>query len=540
MIDQKFESSEYTWPYENLCRAKGITDPYEKIENLIRVLKTRKAYGNKTGIDENTLYGMMCDATSGMARFKGDASLFSQIYCVFSDFETIPVLAFARNIFSAERGLFFCPDALVAKFNDYISDSVKTVFIPESEQYGESLKSIIVEHPQVQFKLGVLNPQWLEILRYEYAEQQNAEVDLANIYQDGFTNQRYDLILSVPVFGARSIAEGQDFICKDSDMIALQNLLYHIDVLDGRLVIVLPAKITFGGGSISALREYVKENYKIDEISLLPSGLFLPSTAIRTYLLAFSNGTTEEVLVRKYESSKPIRRDEPCEELIKVGEEILFPDEFADLNGWNVDIAFEENDEDIQRYLRSVTKKVRLADVATIFRGKAVNAKTESGNIGVINISNLTDGGIDYKNLELLAEEERKVARYALEEGDVLVTSRGTTIKVAVFEKQAMTCIPSANFNVIRPNGMIRGAYLKLFLESPVGNKLLKGLQRGTSVMNLNFKDLYDLEVPALTLTEQDALISEYSEGFSFYKQTIAAAEEAWAGIQKEIQSKLF
>ena len=175
-----------------------------------------------------------------------------------------------------------------------------------------------------------------------------------------------------------------------------------------------------------------------------------------------------------------------------------------------------------------------------MFRGKAVNEKTNGGNIGVINISNLIDGGIDYTSLELLDEEERKVARYALKTGDVLVTARGTTIKIAVFEQQEITCIPSANFNVIRPNNMIRGEYLKLFLESPVGIKLLKGLQRGTTLMNINYKDMLDIEIPQLPLTEQDSLIAEYTEGLNLYRQTIAAADKAWTSLQKEIQSRLY
>ena len=134
--------------------------------------------------------------------------------------------------------------------------------------------------------------------------------------------------------------------------------------------------------------------------------------------------------------------------------------------------------------------------------------------------------GIDYEHLDQIEEEERKVSRYILEDGDVLVTARGTTVKIAVFEKQPMICIPSANINVIRPKAMLRGAYLKLFLESPVGIKMLQSLQRGTVVVNINYKDIIELEVPVLPLEAQDALIEEYNTGLRFYKETIAAAEE--------------
>ena len=113
-------------------------------------------------------------------------------------------------------------------------------------------------------------------------------------------------------------------------------------------------------------------------------------------------------------------------------------------------------------------------------------------------------------------------------------------VKTAVFQKQPFTCITSANINVIRPTGTLRGAYLKLFLDSPVGGKLLKSLQRGSTVVNLNYKDLAELEIPVPPIQVQDALIVEYNAGLTLYKQTLAAAEEAWQGVQNEILPKIY
>jgi restriction endonuclease S subunit len=223
-----------------------------------------------------------------------------------------------------------------------------------------------------------------------------------------------------------------------------------------------------------------------------------------------------------------------------ANEQLLFSDEFAELNGWNIDMAFSEEDDDIKTFASSPVKKLRLKEAATVFRGKAINSKTESGNIGVINISNITDTGIDYSGLDFIVDEERKVSRYILQEGDVLVTARGTTVKIGVFESQPTICIPSANINVIRPKDALNGTYLKLFLESPVGVKMLKSLQRGTGVVNINFKDMSELEVPVLPLEAQEVLVQEYKTGLSLYKETIAAAEEGWRGVQAEIQSKLY
>lgn len=61
-----------------------------------------------------------------------------------------------------------------------------------------------------------------------------------------------------------------------------------------------------------------------------------------------------------------------------------------------------------------------------MFRGKAITEKAEGGNVSVVNISNISDIGIDYaKNLETINEEARKVARYLR---DVLITTKWFSI----------------------------------------------------------------------------------------------------------------
>ncbi len=520
----------------NVIRNYGFLDQQSMIDLLYRVVMTKKALSGQDG-DSDTIYRTMQEVSANLSRFPGDADLFYTIYNALSPLDERGILSFI-NITNDGRELF-APDVLIKKFSEYIESGISTVLITECEQYGPYLLDMIESNPKIQFTLTSRQAVKAELLSVVYKGVKNVKLVAADIYSYGFATERYDLIISIPIFGGRALVNGEDFISREPDLIAVQNLLYHINI-DGNLVIVLPAKITFGGGSAASLREYIESNYKIKEISALPAGLFTPYTSIRTYLFVFSTGRTDDVVLMQYESDKPIRKTSPCKKLVVKNEILLFSDEFSDLNGWNIDMAFSEEDEDIKAFSASPVKKLRLKDAATVFRGKAVNAKSENGNVAVINISNITDTGIDYQNLDQIEEEERKVSRYILEDGDVLVTARGTTVKIAVFEKQSMICIPSANINVIRPKEMLRGAYLKLFLESPVGIKMLQSLQRGTVVVNINYKDIIELEVPVLPLEAQDALIEEYNAGLKFYKDTIAAAEEGWRGIQQEIQSKLF
>lgn len=521
----------------NNLRSYGFRIPDDITSNLYRVIRTKNALCEDV-IDSEVLYAVMQKETETLVgRFPGDAALFNQVYRILSPLDAQDIF-YILNYTAGSREPMV-PWVLTQKFAQYITADTKSVLVAECEKYDCALYDVITSYHNVQFTLTCRTELQKEILEAVYQDLENVQILFTDIYRYGFITAKFDLIFTVPTFGGRLLIEGEDFIGREPDMIATQNLLYHLN-LDGKLLAVLPAKITFTGGSVAALRDYIYSNYRIQEISALPAGLFVPYTSIRTYFFAFSTGHTEDVVVRQYTSREPIRKTAPCRELFLADEELLIGEELAELNGWNVDLVLSHEDDDIRAFNESPTKKMHLKETAAVFRGKAVNARSSSGNVGVINISNITDTGIDYSGLDMIEEEARKVARYALEDGDVLITARGTIIKTAVFQKQPFTCITSANINVIRPNRNLRGAYLKLFLDSPVGGKLLKSIRRGSTVVNLNYKDLNELEIPVPPVQVQDALIAEYNAGLTLYKRTLAAAEEAWQGVQDEILTKIY
>ena len=110
---------------------------------------------------------------------------------------------------------------------------------------------------------------------------------------------------------------------------------------------------------------------------------------------------------------------------------------------------------------------------------------------------------------------------------------------MAIFTKQTFSCIPSSNLIVIRPNEGLLGGYLKVFLESSVGIKLIKSIQRGTTVVNINYKDLGQLEIPILSLAEQNKIINIYEEEKENYITTVEAAKDRWGKMKNNILEKM-
>ena len=521
MINTKF------WELASLEKGLNL-DSSESLYNIFRTLKINEDLKGKTA---NNPYETLESLKKIDAPYiKGDENLFYEIYRRLNEMSNRTLVEYLYFVLSQERKNVMVPEYLFPLMFKHVS-CAKTVFVNDCDKYGVKLYDLICENTNTTFYLTVKNNVLSKLLPILY-KSKNIEFISPEIYTDTFTLKKFDLIVSFPIMGGRELNSSSDFISRELSFIAAQNLLYHLTT-SGKLVILLPAKIGFGSGDAEILRHYISENYKVEEISSLPSRVFYPYMSINTYLLTISTGTTENICVKKYDLND--------KNLVEKDTRLIFSDELEELNAWNVDILFSATDETILAYKNSPVKKAPLSEVAEVFRGKAITEKVDGGNVSVINISNISNIGIDYGNLETINEEERKVARYLLQDGDVLITTKGFSIKVAVFEKQPKMCVASSNLYVIRTQSkLLNGTYLKLFLESDVGIKLLKSLQRGTAIININYQDINQLEVPIPPLDDQMEVVYEYRQGLDLYVKTINAAESAWKAIKADVQKKLF
>ena len=279
--------------------------------------------------------------------------------------------------------------------------------------------------------------------------------------------------------------------------------------------------------------------YCIKEIAALPAGIF-ENTGVKTYLLTITTGRTDEVVIKRYATETENSRRNSAGKLVVQDDTFVLEDELADMGDWNVDRIFESQDEDWIKFQESNVKKQELGTVASIFRGKAISRKEPTGNIGVVNISNIGDYEIDYSSLDHIEEEERKVNNYLLKTGDLLIPARGTAIRVAIFEDQPYPCIASSNVIVVRATDeSLSTTYLKLFFDSPLGRKMLVTRQQGTTVMNISYKELNNLEIPLPSIEEQKQIADTYTKELEIYKKAIEAAENRWNTVLADLQGRI-
>jgi restriction endonuclease S subunit len=79
--------------------------------------------------------------------------------------------------------------------------------------------------------------------------------------------------------------------------------------------------------------------------------------------------------------------------------------------------------------------------------------------------------------------------------------------------------------------------YLKLFLDSKIGNNMISSLQQGMPVMNISYKDLNMMEVPFPVIEKQETVSKEYEEAYQKYTKSISDAEQAWTDTLSRLQT---
>lgn len=429
------------------------------------------------------------------------------------------------------------PEALVKVYEERFSTNPGTVLIAEAEKFVPNLQSMVDENINVEFVLTTQNAVYARALESVFEDYDNVKILMADIYRYEFMSKRFDLIFSCPNFGGRMLSDDQNFMCREFDMVALENLSLHLNS-GGRLVITLPGRITFASGKINDLRQFIQTNYTIKEIAELPEGT-IEYCGIKVYLLDIENDRPNEddIVVRRYTAGEKKARRAAVTSLEVADDTFVMLSELEEQGDWSIDRIFAQQDEDYLSFQNSSIRKDMIGNAAEVFRGKSVTKKDPAGNIGVVNISNIGEYEIDYAGLDHLQEEERKVSTYLLQEGDVLLPARGTAIRTAVFHEQSYPCIASSNLIVIRPDPKILDStYLKIFLDSPIGNKIISGAQQGMTVMNISYKDLKVLEVPIPSMEKQKAVAMEYLDELTKYIETVTAANKHWAAVLDKLQ----
>lgn len=338
---------------------------------------------------------------------------------------------------------------------------------------------------------------------------------------------------------------------------------------DGKAALIVTHGTLFRGGADKKIRQALLQEDLIEGVIGLPANLFFSTNIPVAILILNKNKSAErkgkiqfinaqdhvektrgQNVLRAEDQEKIISAYHNAEEIKQYSMFVSLEDiEDANLNishyftEDNVDSIFGNVLVNKNTYENASTPKVELKELATIIRGMNTPPKKDleqqEGEYHLLQLADVQDGKIQFQQLDAIDLEPDKANTYEVKEGDILLSSRGTAIKIAIVPALDKKLIASHNFIVIRPNNDVNSYFIKSFLESPIGTYYISSKQKGTAVAVLNIKDIESILLPKVDSPMQQAIGSEFLKADNELEEAIRLAKEKYSSNYYELYEKM-
>lgn len=211
-------------------------------------------------------------------------------------------------------------------------------------------------------------------------------------------------------------------------------------------------------------------------------------------------------------------------------------------NQYNLDIFEHMKQKELLKDI-DLGGALRLSDVAVIRRGvQATKSKLDILNKSndkshyLIGLGNIIDGKIILNEEDKIAAEDRWIDLYEVREGDILLTSKGSALKIAIVDKDIKNAILSSNLFLIRLNqNKYKPEVLKYYLESTKGQELLSTIMKGAVIKSISNRDLEALIVPNIDINKQTTISQMILEARNEYEISIREANSKLMEMKNKI-----
>ena len=385
---------------------------------------------------------------------------------------------------------------------------------------------------------------------------------------DIYSESKYDLIVSeIPILQIVNLEEMQQLRGEFEfgmskmylDYYAIQRILIKLSP-KGKAIVVVPNSTLFRVGLDQCVRKAIIQRDLVEAVITLPRKIY-KNTMLQTNILIL-NKLKEKDRKNKIqfinasemyckENGRNVVSQENVEEIVNLYEnkinnkttsllltcEQMHQYDYS-LYIWNKYINEIEN-QDIKGHLL-------LKDVAKVIRGIQITKERyeqakENGKthyyITASDIDNQT-GKINVNDETLMKPENRWIEKCQVQEGDVIITMKGTSLKIGIANNLPQSII-SGNLMIIRTEGKYDPYVLKTYFESPEGSKIIKSIQRGTSISIINPEDLENVIIPNLNIEQQRDIKNRIIESEKNYLQSMKVIETKRLQEKSEIYKKM-
>lgn len=174
------------------------------------------------------------------------------------------------------------------------------------------------------------------------------------------------------------------------------------------------------------------------------------------------------------------------------------------------------------------TKRQLLGEIATIYVGMPTKQSQlkEYGPFGnVLTVRALGDFGIDRDELVRVDLDGRDVGKYQAKLGDLVLSARSTTLKMAIVSDELDGIIVNATLIGVRSLPVLDPRLLAAYLTHPDGQAALEAVaQSATIQMNLTVSAVSNLEVPVPPIDVQRQMVDMLTTADLAFESAIKAA----------------
>lgn len=399
----------------------------------------------------------------------------------------------------------------------------------------------------------IRNPQWLEngtIKKYDYIVM-DTPIGFKNWGREDAEADPYGRFK----FGLPGLANGE--------MAFIMHVIASLTE-KGKAIVIVPPGVLFRGGADQEIRQRLVDNNLIEAVITLPSNLH-QGLSVQFSIIVINKNKNRDKLrkIQFIDAAEGFQAAKTrglnllrAEDILKIAETYNEKKEVkqysclvdileVEASNWNLNPRRYMGQVEIESkigtikvnadaFLEGDAEKVKLGSIATLFRGilppKQPLTEGQAYTHKIINLSDVQEGQIVLENLTgvNLKDERSRVLKYEVYPGDVILSSRGTTIKVAVVPHTNEKMVISNNFICIRIYDGYEPFYIKAYLESPIGLHLLQAHQYGAAANTLNTKDVSEIEVLDVPLALQKNISSIIAEAEETYLARIADAKQEY------------
>ncbi|HJT20031.1 MAG TPA: restriction endonuclease subunit S [Nitrospira sp.] len=158
------------------------------------------------------------------------------------------------------------------------------------------------------------------------------------------------------------------------------------------------------------------------------------------------------------------------------------------------------------------------------------------GKYRYITAKNVKPSGLDLSDVSYLSEADHRMIykRCDPQKGDVLLVKDGVNTGDAALNTLNEEFSLLSSVCLLRPRSdLISSPFLRYFILSPVGYRLLTGQMTGTAIKRIVLRRIKDSPVPIAPMSEQQRIVAEIEKQFSRLDEAVASLKRVKANLKR-------